>query len=118
MSDTEQKEPEPKQEEPEPEPEKVKKTADMKAYLHTYYIKNKQKYIDSNRKRRERLGLNKVEKPNQYKLTIIDSKTGQTLYTRCYKSQKEICDELNLPAHKVCRIYKKRNSPNYIIEKI
>jgi len=114
MSDTEQKE-QPQPEQPE-QPKKPKKTRDLREYLKSYYRNNKEKYVESNRRRREKLGL--IIKPDKFKLTIIDSDTCKTLYTKTYKSQKEICEDLNLPAHKVCRIYKKNNSPNYIIEKI
>lgn len=116
MSDVEK---EPQEIEQVEQPKKPKKTRDLREYLKSYYRNNKEKYVESNRRRREKLGLTVGgEKPDKFKLTIIDSDTCETLYTKTYKSQKEICEDLNLPAHKVCRIYKKKNSPNYIIEKI
>jgi len=92
---------------------------DKKDYHKNYYQLNKAKYLASNRKRRAKLkGAGVTTKPDKFLVTVMDSVSGLTLMTKKYKSQKAISDDIQLPTYTICRIIKKNNNSNYMIEKI
>jgi len=110
---------------PKQEPKTKDRKAYMKAYHKKYYPLNKSKYLKKGSKKQGQRGLGKSTK---YLLTV-KTDDGTILFTKEYRSQKDIATDLNIAQYTVNRIYlkkytydKKSNTDkklkNYLITKI
>jgi hypothetical protein len=67
------------------------------------------------RKHREK---NRKPKTDKFILFVQDGQ-GKTLLSKQFKTQRDICNEINLKPYQVCRIYKGQlNHPFYKIYKL